>query len=142
MGQRLFRQAQADIASAERNLRPGDYHVAAYLAHEAAEKALKAAIWHVLAEEPPWTHDLRACAARLANVTGPIRPAVEQAIVVLSPLYTGTRYPSGDSSDPPPVDLIGEEHALRGILAAREVLTWVEELLSRPPGRPRRGRRS
>lgn len=141
MGQRLFRQARADFASAERNLRPGDYFVASYLAHQAAEKALKAAVWHLWAEEPPWTHDLRACAARAADIAGSLPEALEQAIVVLNPLYTESRYPSGDVDEPVPVDLIGLEVARRGILAAREVLTWVEQLLQRPV-RPRRRSRS
>lgn len=48
MSQRLWRQAERDLESARLMLQPRGYYVAANLAHQSAEKALKAAYWHLL----------------------------------------------------------------------------------------------
>lgn len=53
MGERLWRQATRDIRVARMLLHPENYYGAANFAHQAAEKALKAAHWHLRAEEPP-----------------------------------------------------------------------------------------
>src|SRR5438105_29691 len=58
MGQRFWQQAERDLETARRLIGPDTYYAAASFAHQAAEKALKAACWHLRAEEPPWRHDL------------------------------------------------------------------------------------
>lgn len=80
---------------AEETLPP---RLAASLAHQAAEKALKAAI-ALTGQEPPRTHDLVALATRL---TGPA--SVDVSIVVLRRLsdeHIGLRYPQ---TFEPPMD--------------------------------------
>ena len=56
MAQRFREQSLIDMDSARENLRPRPYHNVVMFAEQAAEKALKAAHWHLLAEEPPWKH--------------------------------------------------------------------------------------
>jgi HEPN domain-containing protein len=70
--------------------------LAASLAHQAAEKALKAAI-ALTGEEPARTHDLVALAARL---TGPAAITVSpETLRDLSDAHVGLRYP--DTLQPP-----------------------------------------
>jgi HEPN domain-containing protein len=70
--------------------------LAASLAHQAAEKALKAAI-ALTGDEPPRTHDLVALAMRL---TGPRAVAVSvETLRGLSDAHVGLRYP--DALEPP-----------------------------------------
>ena len=138
MGQRLRDQAERDIQTAGRLLYPGTYYAAANYAHQAAEKALKAAFWHLRGEEPPWNHDLVKCASQVAQRTGGLPPTVEAAVEQLQPVFDESRYPSGNLSDPIPADLIGEEDAWVAVRMAEEVLDWVQGLLQQPPGKTRR----
>ena len=96
--------------------------VAAWLAHQAVEKALKAAI-ALTGQEPPRTHDLVALATGL---TWP--PDVDISIAVLrrlSDAQIGQRYPEPFE---PPIDR-GEAHDL--IEAASEVIEQVRASLER-----------
>lgn len=93
-----WRLALGDLAgalsiAADQALSP---RIAASLAHQAAEKSLKAAI-ALSGEEPHRTHDLVALAARL---TGPAAIAVTpDALRRLSDAYVSLRYP--DTFEPP-----------------------------------------
>ncbi|MCL5961757.1 MAG: HEPN domain-containing protein [Chloroflexi bacterium] len=137
MGQRLWRQAERDIETAHDNLKPRSYYAAANYAHQAAEKSLKAAYWHLRAEEPPWNHNLTKIAERVAEVAGGLPDAVAHAVTRLEPLFEQTRYPSGDVQEPIPAELVGEREARSAIKKAEEVLIWVRELLQLPPQRAR-----
>ncbi len=116
-------------------LQPRGYFAAAYFAHQAAEKALKAACWHVTGEEPPWNHRLGDVAERICRRSGPVPAGIDEALVRLDPLFQLSRYPSGDVEMPIPAELFGEPEALRAIEKAEEILRWVDELLRRPPER-------
>jgi HEPN domain-containing protein len=142
MGQRFWQTAQRDMAGARLMLQPDGWYIAAYLAHQATEKALKAAHWHLRAEEAPWTHDVADVAERLADQPSDIPAAARRALSVLEPVYEQTRYPSGNVTDPLPADLFGETEARAAIAAAEEVMAWAQMLLARPPGRPRSGKGS
>jgi len=94
---RWYRWAIGDLATARAIL--ADERLpsreAAYLAHQAAEKALKASI--ALHAEAPWTHDLPFLRARAPAA---IRTAARD--IDLRPLWaaaSAARYPEGD--DPP-----------------------------------------
>jgi HEPN domain-containing protein len=112
--------------------------VAASLAHQAAEKSLKAAHWHLRGEEPPWTHDVRSLAERLAERIEDIPPPIRAAVALLAPVQERAHYPSTRLTEPIPVDLFGEGNAQSAIRSAREVMSWVQQLLLRPPGRTER----
>jgi HEPN domain-containing protein len=137
MGRRFWQQSERDLEAARRLLQPGTYFAAASFAHQAAEKALKAAHWHLRAEEPPWRHDLDVTLRRLAERAVVVPSDVIAAIDGLRPIFEESRYPSGDVSDPIPADLITEGTARRSVELAEEVMTWVRDLLQQPPGRPR-----
>ena len=136
MGRRLQEHAERDLHSASMMLQPGGYYVAANLASQAAEKSLKAAHWHLRAEEPPWTHDLGDLAERVTESTEDIPAAVLAAVSQLGPMFDRSRYPSGNAEEPIPPDLITEEDARLAIYAAEDVVKWVRTLLLRAHGRP------
>ncbi len=142
MGERYLRQARADMAAGKAMVVHGTFFAAAHFSHEAAEKALKAACWHLRAEEPPWSHDLAALAELAGEKPELIPVAVQTATDLLDAMFERVRYPSGDMSVPIPADLIGEADGLAALAASEEVLTWVDQLLRQPPGRARRERRS
>jgi len=87
MSQRLWRQAERDLAIAGRLLDPEGYYGAANFAHQAAEKALKAAFWYLRAEEPPWNHDIVRCAALVAERARGLPDTVEAAVEQMQPLF-------------------------------------------------------
>jgi HEPN domain-containing protein len=136
--QRLWRQAEQDLVNAERIVQPGGYYVAASLAHQAAEKSLKAAHWHLRGEEPPCTHDVRSLAERLVERREEIPPSIHAAVALLAPMHERACYPSARLDEPIPVDLFGECDAQNAIRSAKEVMPWVRQLLLRPPGRTER----
>lgn len=85
--------AGAISIAADKELPP---RLAASLAHQAAEKALKAAI-ALTGNEPPRTHDLVALAMRL---TGPWAVGMSvETLRGLSDAHVGLRYP--DALEPP-----------------------------------------
>jgi len=135
MGARLWQHSERDLKAAERLVYPDTYYAAAYHAHQAAEKALKAAHWYLRGEEPPWTHDLMKCAARVAESAGQLPPAIRTATARLQPMFDVSRYPSGDVDEPIPPELVGEQDANSAISSAKEVRAWVESLVRLPPGR-------
>lgn len=137
MGLRLYEQADRDIQVAEKLVSPGSYYAAANFAHQAAEKALKAAYWHIRGEEPPWNHDLVKCSNRVAESAGGIPAAVEAAIEELQPIFEQSRYPSGNINEPIPAEMVSEEDARRSLRLAKEVMSWVEPLLQQPSVRTR-----
>lgn len=128
MGQRYLRQAQSDLRSASRNVEPGSYYVAANLAHQSAEKALKAAHWHVRGEEAPCRHDIGVVAERVAERVGILPLSVDLAIERLDPLFERSRYPSGNLQEPIPSELIDDKVARAAIADAEEVMRWVTTL--------------
>jgi HEPN domain-containing protein len=142
MGQRFFQQAEVDLHFAQKNVEIGGFYVAAYLAHQAAEKALKAAHWHLRAEEPAWGHRLNAVAARVAERAGGLPALVTLQLGVLEPIFELTRYPSERVEEPIPAQLITEADAREALNAAEEVMAWVRELLRQPHGRAQRLKRS
>jgi HEPN domain-containing protein len=138
MGRRLWQQSERDMAAARRLLYPGTYFGAASFAHQAAEKALKAAHWHLRAEEPPWRHDLLVCAALVGDHAEGVPSNVLAAVAELQPVFEASRYPSGNAAEPIPADLITELDAQRAVGLAEEVRAWVQTLLQRTPGGRRR----
>lgn len=95
---RWFSYAIGDLATARAVLADERLPAreAAYLAQQAAEKALKAAI-ALTGSEPPWTHDLLYLRSR-----APVEVGAAAAHIDLRPLWaagSAARYPEGD--DPP-----------------------------------------
>jgi len=137
MGQRLMLQAERDLKFARVVFQPEGYYLTVFLAHQAAEKSLKAAGWHLRGEEPPWKHGLDHAAQLLVDDPRAIPATVSAAISVLNPIVEQTRYPSGNVADPIPSDLVPEHVAQAAIEAAQEVMAWARLLLQEKPGRLR-----
>lgn len=133
MAQRFWQQAERDVELAPLLVQPRGYYLAAYLAHQAAEKALKAACWHLRGEEPPWKHALRSTADLLVLSPDNIPDSIQTAISLLNPILERSRYPSGNVEDPIPADSVGEEEARVALQAAGEIMKWVKQLLQERP---------
>jgi HEPN domain-containing protein len=94
-----------------------------YLAHQAAEKALKAYIIF-LGEDPPWKHDLELLLKRIKSFGIAIPPNVDSSIAILNPFNT-VRYP-GDEPEP---DLSERKLSLD---SADIIVQWIENCLAEP----------
>lgn len=128
MGERFLMQAERDFEFARALVVPRGYYLAAYLAHQATEKALKGACWVVRREEPPWKHSLRQLAELLVDDPSQLPEGVTAGIAIRNPILEQTRYPSGNIADPIPSDLFDEVSARDALAAADEVILWVRQL--------------
>src|SRR5438093_12743010 len=86
MGERFFRQSERDLEIAHSVVAPRSAYLAANLAHQAAEKALKAAVWSLQGREPPWKHPLRQLAESAVDDPSQIPASVGAAIAFPNPL--------------------------------------------------------
>lgn len=112
-----LRQSEADLKAARDNVDTENYHVAAFLAHQSAEKALKAV--YISKKQDLWkTHDLVA----LARAVGAPVDVVDRCDR-LNPHYIATRYPVGSET------VYEKEDVENAISDAREVLGWARKQL-------------
>lgn len=120
----LIRQARRDLVNAQKNIGIEAYEVAAFLAQQAVEKALKGGWIALRRQRPPATHYLRELGEGLK---APRR--VLRLLTDLTVDYTVARYP--DAANGLPYELYDEEIARRKVAAAREVFRWLETRLTR-----------
>jgi HEPN domain-containing protein len=110
-------KAEKDLSDAEFNLANGRYEVAAFLAHQAAEKALKAL--YILKFKRLWKiHDLKELAVKV--------DAPKEIIKIgdaLNPHYIQTRYPVEVTYD--------EELAEEAVENAKKVVEWIKKKLKK-----------
>ena len=97
-----LRAAEDDLEDARILLRAGRYAGAAFHAHQAAEKALKAAIVELRRELPPCLHNL----VRLADILGIRDEEILEALRRLNPHYRVARYP--DAANGVPMEVYSE----------------------------------
>lgn len=117
-----WRQAEADLDSAEVLLQSGRWYSASWHAQQAAEKALKALHIEQTGQLAPRTHDLEY----LGRLVG-APPSVDTDLTSLNPVFDQSRYP--DNYGVPPVDAISATDASSNVSVARRVLTWVHQFL-------------
>jgi HEPN domain-containing protein len=117
-----WRQAEADLHSAELMLQGGQWYAASWHAQQATEKALKALYIEQNGQMAPYIHDVRRLGA-LVNAPA----VVQQDLVLIYPVFTQTRYP--DSYGVPPVDAVSNADAHLHVDAARRALQWVQPQL-------------
>ncbi len=117
--------ALVDLEEARAALRGGRYNWALFAAHQAVEKALKAAYIAVKRKAFPKTHDLTRLMSELEL---DIPPSLRVGITELSPYYTVARYPNAGLERP--WESIRKETAERLIDIAEKVV----ELLGRRLG--------
>jgi HEPN domain-containing protein len=121
--ERLVKQAEADLASAERNLVEGGYYLASFCGHQAVEKLFKALYLHSLRELYPKIHDL----VRLAEeLNAP--PGVKEAVREINADYAASRYP--EAANGVPAEQYDEPKARRHLKWARRAIGWAKSELS------------
>ena len=118
-----LRSAEADRQAAETLMRARRYSHAVFMAYQAAEKTLKAAVLAVTRTYPPLTHNLRLLADRIGS---PAPESVVTAILRLAPHYTASRYP--DVSDGPPELAYNRPIARELLRACDAVMAWASSL--------------
>jgi HEPN domain-containing protein len=114
-----------DLEDAGILLRAGRYASAAFHAHQAAEKALKAAIIELKRELPPKIHNLIALARHLEVSDEEILEALRR----LNPHYRVSRYP--DAANGVPMDVYSERIAGELVALSERVVSWVKRLLEK-----------
>ncbi len=118
-----LRAAEDDIEDAHVLLRAGRYAAAAFHAHQAAEKALKAGIIELKRELPPRIHNL----VLLAKILEIRDEDILDLLRRLNPHYRVARYP--DAANGVPMEVYSESIARELVVAASRVLEWVKEKL-------------
>ncbi len=118
-----LRAAEDDLLDAQILLRNGRYAAAAFHAHQAAEKALKAAIVEVRRVLPPKIHNL----IRLASILGTEDPEILDILRRLNPHYRVARYP--DAANGIPSEVYSESISAELVEYAERVVAWVKKLL-------------
>lgn len=112
-----WREANHNLRQARKNLDLEEFSVAAFLSHQAAEKALKAFYIVDKSRLPPRGHDLLKLgrAVEASEIIDELR--------ILNPQYTVARYPN--AANTVPSELYSREMASRCVEAAERVLKWV-----------------
>ena len=119
--ERLMKRAERDLGSAHGNIGIGRYEVAAFLAHQAVEKFLKAAWMVVKHEAPPRTHSL----TELGDALG-VPKAHRKHLGYLNPDYVTARYP--DAANGVPYEVYDREMGEAKVKAAEEAFEWLRRL--------------
>ncbi|MCX8204646.1 MAG: HEPN domain-containing protein [Candidatus Nezhaarchaeota archaeon] len=111
-------EAKHNLRQARKNFDIEEYSVAAFLCHQAAEKALKALYIVSKSRLPPRGHDLVKL-GRLLDAE-----EVMDELKTLNPHYTISRYPN--AANTVPSELYTKEMAERCLLAAARVFEWAK----------------
>ena len=120
-----LRAAEDDLEDARVLLRAGRYAGAAFHAHQAAEKALKAVIIAVRRELPPRIHNL----LELARILGIEDEQLIEALRRLNPHYRVARYP--DAANGVPMEVYSRSIASELVSLAERVVTWAKNMISK-----------
>ncbi len=118
-----WEQAQEDLDAARYNRSGEKLFVAAFLCHQAVEKALKALYMTQVREPPPPTHSLTTL-SRLVGAPAQYRRFLRQ----LTSEYVVSRYPN--ASDDVPARLYDPETLDEYIAQVTEVMEWVRTALT------------
>lgn len=114
-GDNWFSKAEDDLEAAELMREGGKFSQAAFLYHQAAEKALKA----ILIKEnkgSPRSHDCFVLAKK-SDAPQPVKDAANS----LTPYYVRTRYPDSDMVS------LDEKEINKVLSDCREVLEWARK---------------
>jgi HEPN domain-containing protein len=121
-----LRQADADLRHARNALRDGDHDWACFAAHQAAEKAAKAA--HQALGQEAWGHVVTELLDALRRHATGIDDALLDRARALDKLYIPTRYPNGLAGGAP-TDFYTRPEAERAIADAEAVLAVCRRVL-------------
>ena len=121
--ERLLKQAERDLENARKNVAVEAYELAAFVAHQAVEKHLKAAWMVTRGEVAPRTHSL----TELGDALG-VPSDRRRHLVYLNPDYVTARYP--DAANGVPYEVYDRETAEAKVEAAEKVFEWLRQLTS------------
>ena len=119
-----WRQAQADLETAEAVLQARRFYAVSWFAQQAVEKGLKALYLESRGVLAPRTHDLEFLATEV-SVPEDLRPDIS----LLNPTFDMSRYPNS-SEGIAPVDLVSEARAIQHLDAVRRVFRWLAQQLA------------
>ncbi len=119
---RWLAQADRDLAAARDLARTGHFNVACFEAQQAAEKAAKAVLF-ALGAEDAFGHSVREL-LRAAAASAPALARLDEAAMRLDRLYIPTRYPNGLPGGIP-ADAFNTEDAGEAIARAASILAAV-----------------
>ncbi len=116
-----WKQALRDLEAARKNVEVGEYYVAAFLVHQAVEKALKALCIHKHGELEK-THSLISLGRRVG-----VPEDFHSLLRRIAPDFVMARYPN--AAHGLPYELYDVEIVKERVEIAERVLRWVEENL-------------
>ncbi len=114
----LWKQANADLKTADNSLKSGDYYASVFWCQQAIEKSLKGYIILTKRETPLHIHSLIKL-GRIAKIP----KKYEKILKDISPEYYLTRYP--DVSEDVPYELYDKDDAQKKLNDSKEILKWV-----------------
>lgn len=117
-----YEQALDDLKYAEANLKEEIYYVCAFLAQQAAEKALKALYIEKKKQMPAKTHNLISLGKKLA-----VPEEIMSNLREINPDFVTTRYP--DAANGLPSEIFDKNIATEHFAKAKEVVVWVSQLI-------------
>jgi HEPN domain-containing protein len=125
-----WRQAQADLETAEVVLRAQRFYAVSWFVQQAVEKGLKAIYVEQRGVLAPRTHDLKYLASA---VSLPASFAPDIGSVDLA--FEASRYPDSALAIAP-VDALTEEQATGHLVSARRIFQWLARELGFAPAPP------
>lgn len=118
-------QAEANLQTANVNLKEERYYAAVFFCQQAVEKALKALV--LKRKRNPQSPEMFGHSLiHLAKVCG-VPEQFHSFLRDLTAEYVNTHYPS--TAEEPPEALYDETIAARTVASSREVLEWIEKRL-------------
>ena len=124
---RWFSEAEWDYETASILHREKRYNAAAFYAHQAAEKAVKALLYYV--NEAPWGHSVRVLLERYFRRVG-VEPNQELLTYAreLDRHYIPSRYPNAHPAGTPH-EAYDEETSRRALNASRNIIEFVRGVI-------------
>ncbi|WP_290899362.1 HEPN domain-containing protein [Ferroglobus sp.] len=125
--ERWLEEALWDLGTAKMLHEKGRYNASAFYAHQAAEKAVKALLFHI--NEAPWGHSIRELLERFFEKKGEKDEELMIHARELDRHYIPSRYPNAHPSGTPH-EAYDEETSKRAIRAAEEVVNFARKIVS------------
>ncbi|GEM_PF-4053169 len=126
MSRSFIEQATGELRVAEMLVQPGGYHVAVRQARLAVELALKALLWRHQ-DHGERGHNVVTLLNKAETWVGAAPGIVRDSVRDLQATAQITSYP--DASENIPLHEFQEADATKYVSAAREVLTWIDEVI-------------
>jgi len=127
---RWLSEAEWDLETARILHREKRFNASAFYAHQSAEKAVKALLYHV--NEAPWGHSIRVLLERFFAKTSSRDLGLEAELLVcareLDRHYIPSRYPNALPAGTPH-EAYDEETSQRAIECARRILEYVKRVI-------------